>query len=78
MPFFLFKNLIPNTWFEWLVTVKHDFSSTGERCHERYHVRFAADQQREDSAELGAPIYQAIPWGQRSQLHHQLDRWTCL
>lgn len=50
------------------------FSDAGERRHEGRHVRLAADEQREDPAELGAPVHQAVQPGQRPQLHHQLDR----
>lgn len=53
-------------------------SLPGERCDEGHHVSLAADKQREDPAELGAPVHQAIQPGQRPQLHHQLDRRTRL
>lgn len=46
----------------------------GEGHHERHHVQPAADQQREDPAELGAAVHALVPRGQRAQLHHQLGR----
>lgn len=50
----------------------------GEGCHEEHHVRFAADQQREDPAELGSAVHETLQSGQCSELHNKLGRWTCL
>lgn len=47
----------------------------GERHHEGYHVKLAADQQWEDLTELGTPVHPLIPRSQCAELYHQLGWW---